>query len=122
MDEKMRIQENNTKVLAEAMRRASAGGSGLVRVASGATKEIGELTPEDLQGVIREPGDSPVDEVIEAELARRETEPSPNEIAETLLPQLTDAQVRQVALEGLVPRVGALMARNKRMGGGTATP
>jgi len=122
MDEKRRIQQSNTKVLAAAMRRASAGGSGLVRVASGATKEIDELTPEDLQGVIREPGDSPVDEIIEAELARHETEPSPNEVAEMLLPQLTEAQVRQVALEGLVPRVAALMARNKRMAGGSATP
>jgi len=121
MEEKRRIQQNNTKVLAEAMRRASAGGSGLVRVASGATKEIDELTPEDLQGLLREPADSPVDEIIEAELARHETEPSPNEVAEILLPRLTEAQVRQVALEGLVPRVGALMARNKRMGG-NATP
>ena len=122
MDEKRRIQQNNTKVLAEAMRRASAGGSGVVRVASGATKEIDQLTPEDLEGVIREPGDSPVDEIIEAELARHEKEPSPNEVAEILLPQLTEAQVRQVALEGLVPRVGALQARNKRIRGGNATP
>ncbi len=112
-DDEKRIQ-NNTKVVAGAMRRAAAGGSGLVRVASGAAKEIDELTPEDLQGVIREPGDSPVDEIIEAELAGRGMEPNPNEVAEILLPRLTDAQVRQVALEGLAPRVGALIARHKR--------
>jgi hypothetical protein len=115
MDEERRIRES-TKVLAEAMRRAAAGGSGLVRVASGATKEIDALTPEDLQGVIREAGDSPVDEIIEAELARHEQEPNPSEVAQILLPRLTEAQVRQVALEGLVPRVGALMARHKRKG------
>lgn len=112
-DDERRIQ-NNTKVLAAAMRRASAGGSGLVRVDSGATKEIDQLTPEDLQGLIREPGDSPVDEIIEAELARHGREPDPNAVAEILLPLLSDAQVRHVALEGLVPRVAALIARHKR--------
>ena len=116
MDEERRIRES-TQVLAEAMRRAAAGGSGLVRVASGATKEIDALTPEDLQGVIREPADSPVDEIIEAELAKHEKEPDPNELAATLLPLLTETQVRQVALEGLVPRVAALVARSKRKGG-----
>jgi hypothetical protein len=50
MDEKRRIQQNTKKVLAEAMRRSSARGSRLVRVASGATKEIDELTPEDPPG------------------------------------------------------------------------
>ncbi len=59
--------------------------------------------------------------IIEAELARHEKEPSPNEVAEILLPQLTEAQVRQVAREGLVPRIGALMAGIKRMGDGNAT-
>ena len=112
MDDERRIQ-NNTKVLAGALRRASAGGSGLVRVESGAAKEIDELTPEDLEGVLREPADSPVDEIIEAELARHESEPDPNEVAETVLPQLSDTQVRQVAVEGLAPRVGALIARQK---------
>jgi hypothetical protein len=58
-----------------------------------------------------------VNELIEAELAKYEKEPNPNEVAAALLPQLSEGQTWEVSLDGLVDRVVRLMRPHRRRGG-----